>query len=88
MESVLLKLEEDSKRLIEWVCYNNLKANPDKFHLLLSSDDTNLLVNVDNYEIFNSNCEKLLGVKLDNMFQVYVKKLVRNCMLLLELLTT
>ena len=46
MGSILIKLEEDSKRLIEWVCYNNLKANPDKFHLLLSSDDPNLLVNV------------------------------------------
>ena len=66
IEAVLIKLEQDSKRLIEWVCYNSLKANPDKFHLLLSSDDTNLLVNVDNYEIFNSNCEKLLGVKFDN----------------------
>ena len=53
MGSILLKLEEDSKRLMNG-CYNNLKANPDKFHLLLSSDDPNLLVNVENYEIFNS----------------------------------
>ena len=66
MGSILLKLEEDSKRLIEWVWYNNLKANPDKFDLLLSSDYPNLLVNVENYEIFKNNCEKLLRVKFDN----------------------
>ena len=94
MGSILLKLEEDSKRLIEWVCYNNLRANPDKFHLLLSSDDPNLLVNVENYNIFNSNYEKLLGVKFDNKLKFnehvsgHVKKLVRNCMLLSELLAT
>ena len=35
-------LEVDSKNLLSWIQYNGLKANPDKFHLLLSEMDENL----------------------------------------------
>ena len=66
MESVILQLEKDSKVLLEWVSNNVLKANPDKFHLLLSDPNPNLSVQVDKYKITNSNCEKLLGVTIDN----------------------
>ena len=66
MGQVISKLEHDSNKLICWVSNNTLKANPDKFHLLLSEADTNVSVKVDNYEIFNSNCQKLLGIKIDN----------------------
>ena len=37
-----------------------MRANPDKFHLLLYDSDINLSIKVDNYEIKNSNEEKLL----------------------------
>ena len=66
MDSVILQLEEDSKVLLEWVSNNVLKANPDKFHLLLSNPNPNLSVKVDQYQIQNSNYEKLLGVIIDN----------------------
>ena len=36
MESVISKLEEDSIILLNWVESNAMKANPNKFHLLLS----------------------------------------------------
>ena len=45
IEAVITKLEED---LIEQVNNNALRANPDKFHLLLSSSDENIS-NVDQY---------------------------------------
>ena len=54
------------ERLLEWVGKNDLKANADKFHLILSNTDQNFSVNVDQYEISNSNYEKLLGVTIDN----------------------
>ena len=38
-----------------------LRANPDKFHLLLSSSDENISINIDKYQIDNSQHEKLLG---------------------------
>ena len=45
--------------------YNNLlKNNPGKCHLLISSNE-NLTVKISEYEIQNSDCEELLGVKLD-----------------------
>ena len=37
MDFVIVQLEEDSKVLLEWVSNNVLKANPDKFHLLINS---------------------------------------------------
>ena len=66
MDSVIVQLEEDSKILLEWVSNNVLKANPDKFHLLLSNPNPNISVKVDQYQISSSNCEKLLGIIIDN----------------------
>ena len=60
IESVITKLGEDSQSLIEWVNNNALRANPDKFHLLISSSDENISINVDQYQIYNSQHEKLL----------------------------
>ena len=66
IHSVIKQLEKDSRKLLEWVGRNDFKANPDKFHLILSNTDQNFSVNVDQYEISNSNYEKLLGVTIDN----------------------
>ena len=66
IHSVIKQLEKDSRTLLEWVGNNVLKANPDKFYLILSNTDQNFSVNVDQYEISNSNYEKLLVVTTDN----------------------
>ena len=66
MDLVINKLEHDCEDLITWVSNNTLKANPNKFHLLLSETDTNLSVKVDSCEIYNSNNQKFLGIKIDN----------------------
>ena len=66
INSVISQLEEDSNLLLTWFSNNALKANPDKFHIILSSTDETLLFNVDQYEIHNSQSEKLLGVTLDS----------------------
>ena len=66
IESVLSKLTNDSKTLLEWFYNNSLKANPDKFHLILSNSDEDKFVIIQQSEIYNSNCEKLLGIKIDN----------------------
>ena len=64
--SVISQLEGDSKTPSECVANNALKANPDKFHLLLSESDISKSINVDQFQIFNSNHEKLLGIIIDN----------------------
>ena len=65
-KSVICKLEEDSKILLNWIANNAMKANPDKFHLLLSKSDEKMSIDIDSNQILNSKCEKLLGVTIDN----------------------
>ena len=66
IESVILQLEKDSNILLTWVSNNGLKANPDKFHLVLNNPDDKHSINIQNFPIFHSKCEKLLGIKIDN----------------------
>ena len=63
---VIENLEADSKNLLSWIQYDGLKANPDKFHLLLSEKDKNIAMKVGSFDIENSQSEKLLGVTVDN----------------------
>ena len=63
---VIDNLEIESKNLLSWIQYNGLKANPDKFHLLLSEKDYTLKMNVGGFDIENSQTEKLLGITVDN----------------------
>ena len=57
---------KDSKTLLGWIRNNGLKANPDKFHLLLSDNDDDYFIRVANFTIPNSNSVKLLGIIFDN----------------------
>ena len=57
-------IEEASTALFQCFDNNLLKNNPDKCHLLISSNE-NITVKIGEYEIQNSECEELLGVKLD-----------------------
>ena len=75
--SVLLRLQNDSEVLLKWISNNGLKANPDKFHLLLTNPCTDHFIAIQDFIIQNSNQEKLLGITLDNKlsFDVHVSKL-------------
>ena len=64
--SVISQLENDSKNLLEWVKNNDLKANPDKFHLILNETRGKYFIEIENIKISNSHCEKLLGIKIDS----------------------
>ena len=94
LDLVIAKLEEDSSLLIKWINNNHMKANPDKFHILLTDNDETLSVNVGDYKILNRGSEKLLGITIDTKlsFDGHVislcKKAAKNYTPLLELLTT
>ena len=66
IDSVVLQLESDCKHILEWLFENGLKANPDKFHLILNDTKTDIFMEFEKFKIFNSNHEKLLGIKFDN----------------------
>ena len=44
IEFVTSQLEKDTNLLITWVVDNSMRANPDKFHLLLDDSYTNLSI--------------------------------------------
>ena len=56
-----------------------MKANPGKCHLLTTSRDK-VSICVDNYNIKSSNCEKLLGIEIDNKlnFNTYVDEICKK----------
>ena len=78
--SVIEKVEHNTKALLEWFKNNGLKANPDKFHLILSDSDNKHSIEIDDVTIFNSNNEKLLGINIDNKlsFDHHVAELCRK----------
>ena len=65
-EKVILQLECDTKILLNWVSQNGLKANPDKFHLILSDSNLEHFVKVEEFNVVNSASQKLLGITIDN----------------------
>ena len=77
LETVLTTdLEQRPDILLKWFTENLLKANPEKYHLLVHINEKRPL-NAGGIEIRNSKCEKLMGIKIDCelMFDSLVKSL-------------
>ena len=66
IDNVIRSLENDFVRLFKWFSDNQMKANKDKCHLLLSNKEK-VTMKIGETEIKSSNCEKLLGIKIDNL---------------------
>ena len=64
IENLIASLEEGSKTLFVGFKNNRLKNNPDKCHALISTN-RHLDIKIGDNTIGNSECEKLLGVKID-----------------------
>ena len=64
LDEVIKSLEKDSIKLFQWFSDNQMKANYDKCHLLVSGKN-NVTMNASGFKIKNSECEKLLGIKVD-----------------------
>ena len=61
---VISELHAESQVLLTWIRNNGIKANPDKFHLLLSDSSKEHSMEIEKNSIQNSQYEKLLGIKL------------------------
>ena len=79
LETVLKDLEQGSDTSLKWFIDNLLKANSEKYHLLVSTSEKRHL-NVGEVEISNSKCKKFLGIKTDSkpMFDSHVKSLCKK----------
>ena len=79
INGVIKSLEKASKALFESFENNLLKSNANKCHLLVSSSDA-VNLRVSEYDIKNSECEKLLGVKFDNKltFEKHITDICRK----------
>ena len=67
IDGVIKFLEEASEILFKWFNDNSMKINADKYHLLVSTNNT-VKIKIGNFDVTNSKCEKLLGVRFDHKF--------------------
>ena len=89
LENLISNLEKSTISLLSWFTENHMKANADKCHLLVSSNES-CTAKIEDFSIKNSTEENLLGVKFDSnlSFENHVtslcKKADRNYALLQE----
>ena len=65
INGLIKSLEEASKEFFKWFDDNPMKSNPEKYHLLFSTN-VNIAIRIGNFEIENNKREKLLGIQFDN----------------------
>ena len=66
-DKVINLLEKNINKLFGWFSYNLLKANPDKCHLLINTDE-NVALKIKNETITKSCNQRLLGILFNNKF--------------------
>ena len=65
IDDLIDSLEKASSSLFKWFKDNLFKGSPGKCHLLVSSNEKTK-INIGQFSIEKSDCERLLGVKIDN----------------------
>ena len=79
LDEVIYKLQNASKSLFQWFADNQMKANPDKCHFICSANVKTSIM-IENEQVENSNCEKLLGVFFDSRlaFQTHMNNIYKK----------
>ena len=79
LDSVIFKLQKNTKRIFRWFHNNNLISNAEKSHLIMSSKE-NLEIQVSNCSIRNEDSVQLLGIHIDNNlnFDYHVNQLCKK----------
>ena len=63
-------LENISAKLLTWFTNNRMKANPDKYHFLLTGGNEQTIY-INELAINSSKEEKLLGITIDNKLNIH-----------------
>ena len=76
ISSVISELQRIAKKKFDWCRNNHMKANPEKCHVILSSN-TQREIRFANASIASSPSEKLLGITLDSelKFEEHINKI-------------
>ena len=76
LESVISELQRIAKKSFDWCRNNHMKANPEKFQVILSLN-TQREIRFTNASIASSPSEKLLGITLDSdlKFEKHINKI-------------
>ena len=79
LDNVISNLKKSTNSLLNWFRENHMKANADKCHLLVSSNES-CTAKSEDFSIKNSTEEKLLGVKFDSnlSFENHVTSLCKK----------
>ena len=82
VEAVIIRLETDLHRMLQWFNENGMKANPSKFQIMFLGQEnmSNLCLSINGLLIPSSKQVKLLGVNIDNSleFDAHIKELCRK----------
>ena len=78
ISTVAKLLEEVACAIFQWCKDNEMKANADKCHVLLSTSNE-LAVEINEVQIKNSQSEKILGITTDNdlKFEDHIKNMLK-----------
>ena len=61
ISDVLIKFENAAETLFQWIKDNRMKANPEKYHLVINNTKECFQVKIGNETVTNSKYEKLPG---------------------------
>ena len=65
IDEVVKRQETASVKLFKWFADSQMKANQDKCHLIVGKNE-NVSLHIAPFQNKNTNCEKLLGIKVDS----------------------
>ena len=65
IEDVILFLQKSSKKFFKWFSDNQMQGNSGKCHLIISTNEP-AKIQIGEFLIASTNCEKLLGIKIDS----------------------
>ena len=79
IDAVITILENDSIQFFKWFSNNQMKANKDKCHLVISNNEE-ASVKIDNIELEITSSEKLLGIIIDSKlnFKEDLEEIIRK----------
>ena len=79
IDEVIKRLETASVKLFKWFADNQMNTNQDKCHLIVDTNE-NIPMHIGPFEIQNTSCEKVLGIKVGSRlnFNEYLYGIIRK----------